>query len=274
MSLLWWKKYPLKMAWRVEKNGALSFLVGTAHFFPYSFEKSIVGLVRKVETVLLEGPLDHASMERVIQHGCKVDCAHNLSEDLGPATREEINRHLHHRLPRHVTSIPYLRPSAGKARDMVATYATGVQPWLAFFRIWSAFLNWSYATDLEAYSAALKMGKKVVFLETVEEQVAALEGVPYERILNYLKMFSVWEEDDKQFVRCYLAGRVEDLRYIGVHLPTRCESIIKNRDPILFQRMEPFLKAGNCAAFVGVGHIYGIRKLLLKQGYTVTQEVL
>ena len=61
-----------------------------------------------------------------------------------------------------------------------------VRPWMAFFSVWSALLNWKYSMDVEAYHTAQKLGKKIGFLETIEDQLAALDGVPFERFVNYL----------------------------------------------------------------------------------------
>jgi hypothetical protein len=71
MGLLWPRGKPLRMVWKVEKGGKAAFLVGTAHFFPYSFEKALERLIRDARTVLLEGPLDEESHERVVQWGCQ-----------------------------------------------------------------------------------------------------------------------------------------------------------------------------------------------------------
>ena len=262
------------MVWRVEKDGNTAFLVGTAHFFPYRFEKALDKLIRNAGTVLLEGPLDNESMERIVQYGCQGGNTPDICGDLGRVKVDEINRRLQRGLHGKDSSAPYLRFARAKAADFAEKYTEGVRPWMAFFRIWSSFLNWSHSMDLEAHQVAERLGKKIVFLETVEEQVAALDKIPYERILGYLNRVEEWEEDERQFLRCFLAGDVDGLRSVAVHLPTRYESIIKNRDPILFERMKPFFDSGQCVAFVGVGHIYGIRKLLMREGYTVSQEAL
>jgi len=57
------------MIWKLEKDGKVSFLAGTAHFFPFSFKKSLTIYIRGVNTVLLEGPLDENSMSRVLDSG-------------------------------------------------------------------------------------------------------------------------------------------------------------------------------------------------------------
>ena len=69
MDFFWWKEKRLKTVWRVEKDGRISLLVGTAHFSPYSFKKALTKLIQNVETVLFEGPLDKESMARVVQYG-------------------------------------------------------------------------------------------------------------------------------------------------------------------------------------------------------------
>ncbi len=70
MRILNRREKPLRMVWRVEKNNICSLLVGTAHFFPHSYEKALTRLIDGAENVMLEGPLDNASMERVVECGC------------------------------------------------------------------------------------------------------------------------------------------------------------------------------------------------------------
>ncbi len=69
MNLFWWKEKPLRTVWKVEKAGRISFLVGTAHFSPYRFEKALTKLIQTAEIVLFEGPLDQESMAKVVQYG-------------------------------------------------------------------------------------------------------------------------------------------------------------------------------------------------------------
>jgi uncharacterized protein YbaP (TraB family) len=53
------------MLWEIEKNGQRSWIGGTPHFFCYGFERSFRELFEKVSTVLFEGPLDPASLDRL-----------------------------------------------------------------------------------------------------------------------------------------------------------------------------------------------------------------
>jgi uncharacterized protein YbaP (TraB family) len=66
----------------------------------------------------------------------------------------------------------------------------GMKPGLAFFSIWSNFLKkngWQHSVDLEAYTIADELGKKIDFLETIEDQIGVLESLTRERITTFLK---------------------------------------------------------------------------------------
>ena len=63
----------------------------------------------------------------------------------------------------------------------------GMKPWLAFFTIWSDYLRenaWRYSVDIEGYTIARNLGKDIVFLESIEEQIQVLESLSSERILE------------------------------------------------------------------------------------------
>jgi len=62
----------LKMIWEVEKDHRRSYLVGTAHFFPYSFKTSLHRCLENADTVMFEGPLDPDNMARVVNRGISV----------------------------------------------------------------------------------------------------------------------------------------------------------------------------------------------------------
>ena len=56
------KQKKLKMIWQVQKNGTVSKLVGTAHFFPYSFRNALRRCLQNARIVMFEGPLNEDSM--------------------------------------------------------------------------------------------------------------------------------------------------------------------------------------------------------------------
>jgi uncharacterized protein YbaP (TraB family) len=274
MNFLWWKKKRLRTVWRVDKDGRTSFLVGTAHFSPYRFKKTLIKLIQGVETVLFEGPLDEESMARVVQYGQKGENAPSLYKALHPDVIVEINKLLSARSSLQTTAVPYLDLIHPATSDFLEIHTRGVRPWMTFFTIWSAFLNWKHSMDLEAFHIAEKLGKKIQYLETIEDQLTALDGIPFERIVNYLNHIKNWRVHKEVFTKAFLEGDIQQFFSMTGEFPTRCESIIAKRDPIFFKRMKVFFEEGKTAAFVGVAHIPGIRDMFLNEGYLVTQEEL
>jgi hypothetical protein len=272
MNLFWWKEKRLRTVWRVEKGEYPSFLVGTAHFSPYRFERTLIKLIQGVEIVLFEGPLDKESMARVVQYGRQGENTPSICEVLDPAVIREINRHLSAPSGLHTTVGSYLDLIHPTTSDFLEVHTRGVRPWMAFFTIWSAFLNWKHSMDVEAFRIAQKLGKKIQYLETIEDQLAALDEIPFERIVNYLNHIEHWRVHKEVFMKAFLEGDLQKFFSMTGEFPTRCESIITKRDPIFFKRMKTFFDEGKTAAFVGVAHIPGIRKLFLDEDYRVIQE--
>jgi uncharacterized protein YbaP (TraB family) len=272
MDLFWWKEKRLRTVWRVEKAGKASFLVGTAHFSPYRFKKALTRLVQNAEMVLFEGPLDEESMAEVVQHGRQGKNSLSVYEALDPSAIKEINRQLGTRLQTRASSGTYLDLIHPKASDLLEEYTQGVRPWMAFFTIWSALLDWKYSMDVEAFQIAKVLGKKIQFLETIEDQLAALDGIPFERIVNYLNHVGNWKRYKELFLKSFMAGELEKFASMTGEFPTRCESILQKRDPVFYRGIKSSYDERETAAFVGVAHVPRIRKLFLDEGYQVIQE--
>jgi hypothetical protein len=191
-----WKsgRRDLKMIWTVRKNDRTSFLVGTAHFFSNSFKAAFKKYMKEVSYVLFEGPLDKESMSKVVEAGqIKNRNTHffNLLDDL---TIERI----------HLALTPACRASntylvfnllGPKVENPIRAMIDGMAPWLAFFTLWSGFLKtkgWKYSVDLEAYQTALELDKKIVPLETIEEQIEVLESIIPDQIVDFVKRIEEW----------------------------------------------------------------------------------
>jgi hypothetical protein len=271
MNLFPWKEKRLRTVWRVEKRGQISSLVGTAHFSPISFRKALTRLVQGSETILFEGPLDQESMAGVAQYGCRGEGTPSVYDALDPAVIREINRQLADRSGPATTVGTYLDLIL-KPSGFLEEHARGVRPWMAFFATWSAFLNWKHSMDVEAFHIARKLGKQIGYLETIEDQLNALDGIPFDRIVNYFNNFNQWSGYRERFSQIFLEGNLQNYISVTGEFPTRCASIIGNRDPIFFRGIKTSFEKGRTTAFVGVGHIPGIRKMFLDEGYHITQE--
>ncbi|MGH8661999.1 MAG: TraB/GumN family protein, partial [Burkholderiales bacterium] len=141
-----------------------------------------------------------------------------------------------------------------------------------FFRIWTHYLRqhgWTYRLDLDALRAASGLGWPVQVLETIDEQIAALEGVPLARILEFLARVD-WSEYRREYVKHYLAGSLDALAATARVFPSFCESVLDRRDPILHDRMRPHFERGNAIAFIGILHCPRIIDLLRADGCEVS----
>jgi uncharacterized protein YbaP (TraB family) len=125
--------------------------------------------------------------------------------------------------------------------------------------------------DLDAFHIAGKLAKPVFFLESIQEQLRALEGIPLERIIAFFKDIKNWDLYIEQHIRFYLKGDLDGWPGATMGFPTRCASILDQRDPILFERMRGPLAEGNTAVFVGIPHVRAIRPLLVEDGFQLEQ---
>jgi len=264
-----------RMIWHVEKGEKKNYLAGTAHFFPHSFKRSLEDYISGVATILLEGPLDEKNMNEVREYGSGGEDTPSLYDTLDRDVITKINRELESRLSTNSDSVlSYIQALKSEKKDALYSEIEGLRPWMAFFKIWSLFLQkrgWKYSVDMEVFKIAVEMGKKIHFLETIEEQLTALNGIPLERIANYLKKIDMWERFSKGHKKYYLMGELGAMLNITTEFPTRCESIVEKRDPVLFERARPFFEEGGAILFVGTTHVKGISRMFEEDGYIITK---
>ena len=265
------KQKKLKMIWQVQKNGNVSQLVGTAHFFPYSFRSDLRRCLQNARIVMFEGPLDEDNMARVRQAGMDPESSYHLFDELDDETIAGITGAL---IPvcRLRNSTQFLHYCKDSLKETVYDLVRGMQPWLAFFTLWSTYLQrngWTYSVDMEGFNVAQELGKKVVFLESIEEQIKVLQNISHEKIMYFLKQSDRWETLANDYVKSYLKGDLERLRLSGIRFPSRHHTVIDHRDEIFFERMQIELARGDVVAFLGAPHLKGMSRLLLANGYQV-----
>ncbi|HSB68106.1 MAG TPA: TraB/GumN family protein [Candidatus Methylomirabilis sp.] len=263
------KEREFKMIWEVEKDGNSSWLAGSAHFFPYHFRTSLRRYIERVETVLFEGPLDETAADEVAEAGLAGSEAVSLVGLLQPRTMRRIESDVRSASQGLSSQALYLRMLDAHPEELDSDRLKGMRPWMAFFQIWSKYLRqngWTHTMELDALRIATELRRPVHFLETIEEQVGALDGVPLGRFVNFLENVN-WRASRRDHVRHYLKGDLEGLMARAGAFPTRCDSIIGKRDPILYTRMRGFFERGRTVAFVGTSHCPGIRASLTADGY-------
>lgn len=273
LNLIKQKKF--KMIWKLEVDGKTSYLAGTSHKFSYPFRKSLREYIMKTKRIVLEGSLEQEILEEVLLVGRQTP-KESLYEILDSSIIEL--------LVRKITSV-YTQKTP-PTFQVLADIHIGVfyeksireilkknKPWMAFFLIWYEFLeiqDWKYSIDIEILNIAKELNRGIHFLETIHEQIQALEGVPIARIVNFFKYAEHWDDYIDKYEKLYFKGDLKGLMELSQIFPTRCPSIIENRDPILFERMLPYLKEGDSLVAVGVSHIPGIIDRASKAGFKIT----
>lgn len=261
----------LKMIWEVEKDGCKSHLIGTAHFFPHSFKTSLTRCLENARIVMFEGPLDPESMAKVVNSGLDQEGGYHLFDDLNRRTIDKITREL---APpcRGRNAFMVLNFRKFRVENPLYDMVKGMKPWLAFFTIWSNFLKkngWKHSVDLEAYTIAQDLSKKIEFLESIEDQISVLESLARERIVAFLNRVDQWHELARGYADCYLAGDLARLKSQGLRFPSRHRSVINHRDKIFYDNMREHFTTGDAVAFVGAPHVRGVSKLLGEAGFRI-----
>jgi len=255
------------MVWQVAKRGRRSRLVGTPHFFPYHFRGTLERLIGPARTVLLEGPLDEQSMRRVVDAG--TGAMHvSLYHALDAGTRQRICCDLGLAPPLDAQPL-YRELFFGRPDEWLETELRGLKPWMAFFGLWTRYREregGSYSLDLDAHRMAAGLGKDLHPLETIEEQIAALEAIPLERMVHFLARVD-WPAYYAAYVRRYLDGDLDGLIAAARVFPSFCEALIESRDPLLAERMTPALERGDACVFIGVTHCPGVFSRLRAGGF-------
>ncbi len=260
------------MIWQMDKNNKRSLLIGTAHFFPYSFKSSLTKCLQNARTVMFEGPLDQDSMARVVNCGFDRQSSYHIFDDLDAETIDKITRSVAPKC-RGKDKFIILNLRKFSIENPVYEMVKGMKPWLAFFTIWSNFLQkngWAYSVDLEGHTIARQLGKNIAYLETIEEQITVLENLSRDRIVAFLRQVDRWPEQAQNYASCYLDADLEKLKTKGLRFPSRHHSVINHRDRIFFERMSGYLKQGDAVVFVGAPHVRGMSKLLLEDGYQIS----
>ncbi len=126
---------------------------------------------------------------------------------------------------------------------------------------------------------AKELGKSVVGVETVEEQIAAVDRIPLQEQADMLYQLVRKDVDGKdldRLLQAYAAqdlGRLAELVAKGVPSGAMGRQLLLDRNGLMAARMDSLLQAGSTYLFAfGAAHLpggQGVLELLRGQGYSV-----
>ncbi|WP_232300351.1 TraB/GumN family protein [Desulfonatronovibrio magnus] len=262
---------PFTLVWELEKDGRKSWIGGTAHFFCYSFASSLSRLFEKVDTVIFEGPLDQDSLDGVAQTGKSPDQdSPRLIKFMTPDEIKKLDRVVCGPRGFWARMLGTEDPNPADA----GYYLADTRHWFAFFSLWTHFLrrhDWKQSVDLEAWHVAHEMGKEVLSMETIKEQLETLESIPVERITDFFRQCGHWKKYINKNMKAYLKGDLDAMMGTSVEFPSRTDTVIDRRDKVFLERMLPHIRNGRCAVFVGSAHMFNLQGMLSQAGFKVTK---
>lgn len=160
-----------------------------------------------------------------------------------------------------------------------------MKPWAVFTLMNMPEPETGIYLDIKLYQEAVKQGKQLAGLETIQEQIATFDEMNMDDQLSLLK-YSLDNEEEfskalDQTIDIYLnrdLKAMEDLNNEFMqNMPEALATLfihrlIDHRNHRMYRRMQPLLKSGN--AFVAVGALHlpgktGLLSLLRANGYAV-----
>ncbi len=140
--------------------------------------------------------------------------------------------------------------------------------------------------DMLLYTRAAAQGKRVYGLETVQEQVAAMETMPRDLQISMLRdavaQFEQLDQIIEQLIQAYLRRDLAAMVSLSESAMQQGDArvarlfeteVVVNRNRRMLERIQPRLKEGNAFIAVGALHLTGKEGLLHQlrnQGYRVS----
>lgn len=277
-----------QLLWRVEGKQLAqpSYLLGTYHLAPAAYADSIPGLQSAIKAVgQVYGELD-MNEESKPEYAAKIEAATTLPDGktldqlLTADQMKRLNDCMKQMIGTDLTN-PMLAPMK---QMMPAALTVQLQVYLGMMT--EPGFNPTALLDNHVQQLALKQGKTIGGLETIDEQIKVLFGTtPLKRQTEQLMCFVDHLDYQKDLVaRTSQAYRAQDIdRLYGLIVeklgnscdttPDEEEALIYGRNAAWATKLPALMQAKSTLVAVGAGHLPGDRgliSLLRQQGYTVT----
>ncbi|MBS1569322.1 MAG: TraB/GumN family protein [Bacteroidetes bacterium] len=270
LPLLGWCQSPAKaLLWKIEGHGLLkpSYVVGTVH-------SSDARAFRQVPQLLgvLKGQ-DVLAGEMDLSAGPAT--SHTMVDDLMMPTGKELGDFY---TPKELRRV---HAALGKEMGPMAMMADRMKPFflMAFLTKSTMQADSSMVLDQYLQAKAKEMGKRVMGLETMEEQLAAVDGMPLQDQADMLYQMVRSGSGTKMMGRFLDAYAEQDLGRLakmvdkGDMPDLMGKLLLKDRNAVMAHRMDSLMQGGHTFLFaIGAAHLPsndGVLDLLQDKGYVV-----
>jgi len=259
------------LLWKISGNGltSSSYLFGTIHALPQDrlfLPDSTEILLSECNKLVLEVDMDNPEMMTEFQHGMVMTDT-TLEELLSPIDYETVSK--------------FFLDSLDIPIETVST----VKPLLLSSYILPKIIGQSPASYEETFvHMAQNLGKEVVGLETVSEQISYIDKVPLSRQakmlveeivnfkeskLEYGALLAAYEKQNVDDIYTHMLESSHDFKNLE-------ELLLKQRNRVWVARISKLAEDSSCFFAVGSGHLgggEGLVALLRNVGYTVTPVI-
>lgn len=257
-SLLWEIKSP--------GNPKPSYLFGTIHLIcpaDFSLSNSLKSAIKKTEQVALEVDMDDPNMMATMMKTMNMSDGNELKKLISESEYEKLSR--------------FYKDSVGIGLAMFEK----AKPFVLMGPLFNAVL----ACQPQSYEMSLvdlagKQKVEVIGLETIDEQMALFDSIPYKDqvkiILNMIDSLPEARKEFKGLVEMYKAQNINDLYKLTLKsefgLDGNEEVLLFARNQKWIARIQKILAEKPTFFAVGAAHLggkKGVIALLRKEGYSV-----
>jgi len=145
----------------------------------------------------------------------------------------------------------------------------------------SLVMNYQFANDVDVsvdeyfYNKAKELDKKIIGIETIEEQLEIMDSIPYEYIIDYFRNIDQAHEDIENIIRLYQSARLDDLLETmqkDKSMVMIKKNLLTDRNIKMAERIQRMINEQSTFIAVGAGHLpgkEGIINILINEGYAV-----
>jgi uncharacterized protein YbaP (TraB family) len=259
------------LLWKLEHNdSAASYLFGTMH----SDDPSVVSLPAAVQTAFDQAQA--VTLEIVLDEETLLSMATALLLDEGQTLQSIVGPGLYKRAVRVM-----------ETQGVPEMLLSRMKPWAVAVTLMTPPSDNGRVLDLELYQQAVRQGKPVHGLETVDEQLGLFDSLSQQDQIALLEdTLDHLQDIDKMLLQLREAYLQRDLdRLVALNQVSMKDSdprlvetinrmVVLERNHRMADRLEPHLRQGGQFIAVGALHLpgeEGLLNLLKQRGYAVTR---
>jgi len=246
------KQEKLKNVWEIEKDGNVSYLIGSMHALPYSHKDDLSEYLEGVENVAFEIDLD-------TQPAMRPEEVYIFSGTLEDVLLEE--------------TVKKIKKISGLEKWQTYRHLTPQMVYMMLNQDIPKNKGWKHEMDLDCYKMAKGAGKNVVGLEDIQEHYDLFFKMPEEKAIAALAEIDEDSESLGKMLELYENGdagpALDEMRKD----PDAYKAFVDDRDEILANGMEELFEDGPSLVCVGFAHSPGIISRLEKKGYRIKKVV-